>query len=108
MKTWCVAAVLMMVGCSADGPSPARLDTGSATDLAQKLANDKAEALYRCRPFSNGPPAHLIGGAWVWHDRQGQGQIDLDATVRFGSNGANPNVRVELLDSRPAFPAFRR
>jgi hypothetical protein len=108
MKTMCVVVALALASCSADAPRPGSLDTGQATDLAQKLANDKAEALYRCRPFSNGPPAQLLQNAWVWHDREGQGQLDLEATVRFSTNGANPSVSVQLLDSRPGFLQFRR
>ena len=102
MKTLCVLAlVVSLVGCSADRPHTATLTPVQATDLARRLANEKAEALYHCRPFSNGPSAQLVDGCWSWQDLRGQGQVDLQASVRFASNGSNPTVSVVLLDSRP-------
>ncbi len=101
-----VLLVLVLAGCS-DKPNNTSLSLGEATDLALKLANDEAEALYKCRPFSNGPPAQLVEGGWFWKDHQGQGQFDVEATVKFGTNGAQPSVRVSLLDSRAEPLRFR-
>jgi len=79
------------------------LTSTQATHLAQKLANDKAEILYNCRPFSNGPSAQLVDGFWVWRETRGQGQIDLEAEVKFAKDGGSPSVSVVWLDSRPIF-----
>lgn len=109
MKTPCLLALaLTVIGCTPNKPNPAALTLGQATDLAQQLANDKAEAMYQCRPFSNGPPAQLLQGCWIWHTRQGQGQADIEATVKLATNGADPNVSVLLLDGRSAPVPFLR
>ena len=100
-----VYVLLAVIGCGEKQPSSA-LSLGQATDLALKLANDEAEAQYKCRPFTNGPPAQLVEGRWIWQDRQAQGLGDVEASVRFESNGVAPNVRVLFLDSR-SVPAFR-
>lgn len=86
-------------GCREKAQNTA-LSLGQATDLALKLANDESEALYKCRPFTNGPPAKFIEGRWVWQTRIGAGQADLEASVKFESDGANPNVHVLWLDNR--------
>lgn len=99
MKTVFVLLVLVLAGCS-EKPKNTGLSLGEATDLAVKLANDEAEALYKCRPFSNGPPAQLVEGGWFWKDHQGQGVFDIEATVKFATNGAQRSVHVSLLDSR--------
>jgi biopolymer transport protein ExbD len=77
-----------------------------ALALAQQLANEKAQALYNCQPFRNGPPAKLVQGYWVWHDQRGQGAGDVEATVKFAADGTNPDVNVILLDSRPVHSGF--
>jgi hypothetical protein len=99
VKTSCLLLVVFgLFGCSGDHFS--NLSPTQATDLAQQFANEKAEALYSCRPFSNGPPAQLVDGHWTWRTRRGQGQVDLEASVEFATNGANPSVSVVLMDSR--------
>jgi hypothetical protein len=82
------------------------LTSKQATDLAQKLANDKAETLYNCRPFSNGSPAQLVEGFWLWRETRGQGHVDLEAEVKLAQDGGNPSVNVVLLDSRPIIQGF--
>jgi len=79
-----------------------------ALALAEQLANEKAQTLYNCQPFRNGPPAKLVQGYWVWHDQRGQGEVDVEATVKFAADGTNPDVNVILLDSRsrPRSPGF--
>jgi hypothetical protein len=94
-----VCLACAVVGCGEKQQTA--LTVGQATDLALKLANEESEVLYKCRPFTNGPPAQLIEGRWVWQARQAKGQGDIEGSVKFGSNGANPNVRVLLLDGRP-------
>ncbi len=82
--------------------------TAAALSVAQanpksalRLANEKAQALYKCRPYTNGPAAQLVrGNYWVWHGRRGQGQVDFEATVKFATNGSDASVSVDLLDSR--------
>jgi hypothetical protein len=102
MKMPCLfVLVLAIVGCNSGRPHTAALAPGQATELARKLANDKAQALYNCRPFSGAPSAQLVEDRWVWQDRRGHGQVDLEATVQFAKDGADPSVRVVLLDSRP-------
>jgi hypothetical protein len=92
--------MLCLVGCTPDKPHATALSAAQATDLALRLANEKAQSLYQCRPYTNGPAAQLSEGYWVWHDRRGQGQVDFEATVKFATNGADPSVSVVLLDSR--------
>lgn len=109
MKAPCLLVlVVALFGCTNGPPPPATLTSGQATDLAQKLANDKAQELYHYRPFSNGPSAQLVSGLWVWQDRRGLGQTDIEATVKFASDGANPSVSVVLLDSRTDSSHFMR
>lgn len=100
-----VCVLLALSGCG-EKPQSAALTLGQATDLALKLANDEAEAQYKCRPFTNGPPAQMLEKRWSWQARQAQGLGDIEAIVKFETNGANPNVRVLFLDSR-SVPAFR-
>src|SRR5436190_876124 len=92
--------MLCLVGCTPDKPNTTALSAGQATDLALRLANEKAQALYQCRPYTNGPAARLVEGFWVWRDRRGQGQVDFEAKVKFATNGSDPSVSVVLLDSR--------
>lgn len=101
MKTVCLLVlVFALFGCTTGRLETATLTSAQATVLSQKLANDKAQALYSCRPFSNGPLARLADGLWVWRDRRGLGQGDIEATVKFARDGTNPSVSVVLLDSR--------
>ena len=93
-----LALALIQVGCSSGAPHTGTLTAIQAETLAQKLANDQALALFKCEPFQNGPPAKFVQGHWVWHDRRAQGHGDIEATVQFAADGANPDVNVNLLD----------
>jgi hypothetical protein len=84
------------------------LTGAQAEALAEKLANEKAQALYHCQPFRSGTPAQWVQGSWVWHDLRAQGTLDLEATVKFAADGTHPDVRVILLDSRPKQPGLPR
>ena len=95
-----VPLALTLVGCSSTILHPATLTPDQASNLAQQLANEKAQTLYNCQPFRNGPPAQFAQGCWVWRDRRGQGNGDVEATVKFAADGAKPDVNVILLDSK--------
>jgi hypothetical protein len=87
-------------------PRSTSLTAEQAGALALQLANEKAQALYNCQPFRNGPPAELVQKKWVWHDRRTQGAVDIEASVRFGLDGAHPDVEITPLDSRPGRSGF--
>ena len=76
------------------------LTAAQAQALARRLANEKAQELYHCQPFKDGPPAQWVQGYWVWHDGRAQGTLDIEATVKFAADGTSPDVNVTLLDSR--------
>jgi tetratricopeptide (TPR) repeat protein len=84
------------------------LTGAQAEALAVQLANEKAQALYNCRPFRKGIPAELVQGRWVWHDLRGYRVVDVQATVKFAADGTNPKVEVILLDSRPRLQLLPR
>ena len=81
-------------------PSRTVLTADQAGLLAQQLANEKAQELYSCQPFRDGPPAQLVQGHWEWHRLQAVGQTDLEATVEFAVNGREPKVTVVRLEIR--------
>ena len=95
-----IPLALALLGCSSTTLRTARLTADQAGSLAQQLANEKAKTLFNCQPFRNGQPAQLVQGHWVWHDLRGQGRGDLEATVKFALDGANPDVSVTQLDSQ--------
>ena len=94
MKAALLIASALLLGCSHPGLHSQQLSAGQAAALAQKLANDKAHALYHCRPFADGAAPQIHSGVWTWNDRKGWGTGDFEATVTFAADGANPEVRV--------------
>jgi beta-lactamase regulating signal transducer with metallopeptidase domain len=76
------------------------LTAAQAEALAVRLANEKAQALYHCQPFRSGTSAQWVQGGWVWRDLRAQGTVDIEATVKFAADGTNPDVHVNMLDSR--------
>jgi hypothetical protein len=74
-----------------------RLTAAQAGALARTLANNQAQGLYGIRPFPDGRPAESIRGCWAWHYRRGWGRGDIEATVKFEADGANPSVSVTPL-----------
>ena len=90
----------MLAGCSTTAPRISTLTVDQAGALAQELANAKAQTLYKCQPFRSSPPAQFVQGHWVWHQLQAAGTGDIEATVEFAADGAEPNVGVTWLDSR--------
>ena len=107
MNAQCIIPItLLLTGCS--GTLHTRcLSAEQATALAHKLANEQAQADYHCQPFRDGPAAEFVQGRWVWCDLKAQGQLDLEGSVSFAADGANPSVNVILLDNRPRLPAVR-
>jgi beta-lactamase regulating signal transducer with metallopeptidase domain len=78
------------------------LTRDEARVLAERLANEKAQALYNCQPFRNGPQAQFVRDHWTWHRLQAQGEGDIEATVEFAADGAEPKVTVVRLESVPS------
>ncbi len=78
----------------------AALSATQAGGLAQTLANDRARTLFSCQPFHSYSSARFVDGHWLWRGRRGLGPVDFDAEVSFEADGANPEVKVLLLDSR--------
>ena len=91
--------MLLLVGCTSTRPS-ASLTAEQAKTAAMRLANDKAFALYQCRPFHDGQPARFVEGQWLWVERQGFGQRDIQATVELALDDSSHKVEVQVLDSR--------
>ena len=108
MKTRYVLILALALGGCSTTPHSTTLNAERAARLAQRLANEKAQTLYNCQPFRNGPPAHFVEGRWVWHDLRAHGTADIEATVDFASDGAKPSVNVALLDSRSQAPGSLR
>ena len=87
-----IPLTLALLGCSSTTPRTATLTADQAGILAQRFANEKAQALFNCQPFRTGPPAHFVQGHWAWHDLRGQGTGDIEASVEFAVDGAKPDV----------------
>ena len=86
------------------GKASSLMTSDEAGSLAEHLANEKAQALYNRQPFRNGPPARFVRDHWTWHHLQGQGLGDIEATVEFAADGAEPKVTVVRLESVPRTP----
>ena len=98
-----IAWLLFMTGCGDLGPRPtAPLSAEQASSLAQQWANEKAEALYQCRPFRSARAARFEAGRWQWQDRRASGQGDLEARVSFAADGSKRAVEVLLMINHPA------
>lgn len=98
-----IPIVLLLAGCGRTLQT-SNLSVEQATGLAVKLANERAQALYHCQPFRDGPSAEFVQGRWVWSDLKAQGQLDVEGSVSFGADGANLSVSVIILDNRPTLP----
>jgi beta-lactamase regulating signal transducer with metallopeptidase domain/HEAT repeat protein len=86
------------------GKASPLMTSDEAGSLAEHLANEKAQALYNCQPFRKGPPARFVRDHWAWHHLQAQGLGDIEATVEFAADGAEPKVTVVRLESVPRTP----
>jgi hypothetical protein len=71
---------LLLAGCSSAPPTQT-LSVDQATALARKLANELAQAQYKCQPFHDGPAAEFVQGQWVWQDLKAQGHTDIEGRV---------------------------
>jgi hypothetical protein len=100
-QLWQAGEATNNVGSVEQQVAAGTLSGAQAEALAEKLANEKAQVLYNCQPFRNGTPAKLVQGYWVWHDLRAKGTLDVEAAVKFAADGTHPDVRVNLLDSRP-------
>ena len=100
MKSLVLVLAFALLGCSSTTPRHTKLSSTQAGILAQKLANENAQAHYNCQPFRDSQPAQFVNGHWVWHDLRGHQRGDLQANVMFAADGANPKVTITLLDSR--------
>ncbi len=90
---------MVLVGCASKPVQTRALTPAEAGELAQKLANQKAQGLYNCQPFRQMVPAQWVQGHWVWRDREGYGNGDVEASVRLASDGTSPEVNVDVLYS---------
>ena len=104
-----IALAVALAGCSGGKPHHTALNPQRASELALRLANEKAQAAYKIQPFLAGPSAQLVQGRWVWNERRGLGFTDIEAIVTFAPDGSKPIVSVVLLDSRTGSAGnFRR
>jgi len=99
--------LLLVTGCErSDTRQPAPATGGAAASLARRLANEQAQAVYHCQPFVVEQATVWTNRHWVWHDRRGFGQGDIEATVTLAPDLSTQNVQVSFLDSRPRDSAF--
>ena len=96
-----IPLLALLAGCAGNRSRVATLNADQAGSLAQHLANNKAETLYNCHPFSKVQPAHFVQGCWTWRQLQGLGQGDMEAKVQFRPDGSDPKVWVTRLESLP-------
>jgi hypothetical protein len=101
-----VALGLMIVGCGTTPQQGEALTAAQAQAMALKLANLEAQAVYQHQPFSDGQPARLEQGRWVWIARQGYGQGDIEATVELALDGSTNNVQLERIHNQQNQPEF--
>jgi hypothetical protein len=99
MRTSCVLVLAVLVaGCASSPPGPA-LTAEQAASLAVQLANDKASTFYRIQPFHDGRPAQFTARHWIWTDRRGVGQMDMQVTVELAADGSTNCVDLRVFDS---------
>jgi hypothetical protein len=97
-----IIVTLLLVGCTSTRPS-ASLTAEQAQAIAMRLANDRADLLYHCRPFHDGQPARFVAGHWLWVERQGFGHSDFQATVELAADDSTHKVDLQLLDNQNLF-----
>lgn len=103
-----IALGFLLVGCSTTTPHTGSLTGDKAAAIARKLANEKAHALYDCKPFGDARPARFVHGYWIWNERRARGAVDIEATVELAADGSTRSVDVILLDSRNIRPELYR
>jgi hypothetical protein len=71
------------------------LSPSDAAQLAEKLANDECQRLYKRRPFAASQhPAALRDGHYHWGGLDQGGPGGYSALVTFGQDGSHPKVEV--------------
>ena len=93
--------LVALLGCHSTPPRSAALSASEAGSRAQRLANEKCQAVYTCQPFHDAKAGRLVANSWVWHTVQGKGTADYEANVKFALDGTNPEVSVTQLYSNP-------
>lgn len=94
-----IVLAFLLFGCASSWQS-ASLTAKQAETLAIRLANDKTDSLYHCRPFHVGHLPHFAAGRWIWTDSRGIGLGDIQARVELAADGSTNCVDVKLMDSR--------
>jgi uncharacterized protein YcfL len=106
MRTLCVMFLALLLAGCASSPPAAGLTAEEAKALAMQFANEKAFRLYRVQPYRDGQPARFKSGHWIWTDRRGVGQMDMQVTVELAADGSTNRVDLNVFDSmyRPMGP----
>jgi hypothetical protein len=99
MRTSCVIVLALLLAGCASSPPAAGLTAEEAKALARQFANEKAFRLYRVQPFREGQAASFKAGRWVWTDRRGVGQMDMQVTVELAADGSTNSVDLKVFDS---------
>ena len=97
MKAALIAIIAVLLAGCASPRQAASITPDQAKTLATNLSNDKAFAVYGCRPFQDGQPAIFIGGRWVWSDLGGVSCYDLEAAVVLAADGSTNQVDLKAL-----------
>ena len=96
-----IAAGFLVLGCATQHRTT--LTSAQAKTLAQHLANDVAFTRYGCRPFDDGQTPRFEQGRWVWSDRHGYGNGDLEALVTIAADGSTHEVNLDVLTNLNEF-----
>ena len=97
-----IISLIALLGCR--GPTEGRktLTADQAIICGQQIANEKALALFNCKPFIRDVQlVKLNGTRWHWYCRAGFGSADIEDVVEFDDDGKNPKANVILLDTSP-------
>ena len=97
-----ITLAFLLAGCESSRQS-ASLSAEQAATQAIRLANDKAFTLYHGRPFQPGQPAQFVAGHWIWSDRRGFGQGDIEASVELAVDGGPQKVEVTWFSNEQGF-----
>jgi hypothetical protein len=92
-----IASSFLLVGCATQHGTT--LTSVQAKTMAQQLANDEAFTRYGCRPFDDGQAPRFELGHWVWSDRHGYGNGDLEALVMLAADGSTHEVDITVLNN---------
>ena len=96
-----MVSAFLLVGCASQHRTT--LTSVQAKTLAQQLANDEAFTRYGCRPFNDGQAPRFEQGSWIWSDRHGYGNGDLEALVTIAADGSTHEVNLDVLTNLNEF-----